>query len=121
MSEKKLTYHEIKERELKVTEKYNDKNIDKYIRLLLLAKKIITEKILWIVSWIPFLIIWGLLYLFGAFKLDLPIIITFFSSHMIYWVFSGKKATQKFIDDVVPELEMVIDAIKEIKEERLKK
>lgn len=121
MSEKKLTYHEIKERELKVTEKYSDKNIDKYIRLLLLAKKIITEKILWIVSWIPFLIIWFLFYIFGLIKIDLPTIITFVISHMIYWAFSGKKATQKFIDDVVPELEMVIDVLIEIKEERLKK
>ncbi len=121
MSEKKLTYQEIKERELKVTEKYNDKNLDKYIRLLLFAKKIITEKILWVVSWIPFLIIWFLLYIIGLIKIDLSTIITFVISHMIYWVFSGKKATRKFIDDVVPELEMVIDVLIEIKEERLKK
>jgi hypothetical protein len=40
---------------------------------------------------------------------------------MIYWVFAGKKSTQKLINDVVPELEMVIDVLIEIKEERLKK
>ena len=87
---------------------------------LLFAKKIITEKILWVVSWIPFLIIWFLLYIIGLIKIDLSTIITFVISHMIYWVFSGKKATRKFIDDVVPELEMVIDVLLEIKEERLK-
>jgi len=121
MGEKKLTYHEIKERELKVVEKYDDKDFDRYIKLLILAKKIFSEKILWVVSFIPFLIIWGVFYLLGAIKLDLPTIFTFVISHMIYWIFAGKKSTQKLINDVVPELEMVIDVIIEIKEERLKK
>jgi len=40
MEEKKLTYHEIKERELKVVEKYDDGDFDRYIKLLILAKKI---------------------------------------------------------------------------------
>ena len=39
MEEKKLTYHEIKERELKVVEKYDDGDFDRYIKLLILAKK----------------------------------------------------------------------------------
>jgi hypothetical protein len=121
MSEKKLTYHEIKERELKVVENYDESDLDRYIKLLILAKKIFSEQVLWVFSWIPFLIIWFLFYIFNLIKIDLPTIITFVISHIIYWVISGKKSTQKFIDDVVPELEMVIDVLIEIKEERLKK
>lgn len=121
MSEEKLTYQEIKEREIKTTELYTDKSLRIYIKFHLMVKRIFTEKILWVMSWIPFSIIWGVFIWFGMFKLDFLTTFIFLISHMIFWKISGKSATQELIDDVVPELEMVIDVLIEIKEERLKK
>ena len=55
------------------------------------------------------------------FELDFLTTFIFLISHMIFWKISGKSATQELIDDVVPELDIVLDVLLEIQEERLKK
>lgn len=121
MSEENLTYQEIKDREYEITANYTDRSLRIYTKFHLIFKKIFTERILWGLSWFFFGLIWGVFIWVGLLNFDLFTIFMFVISHMMYWFFAGKKSTLKVIDDVVPELDMILDALVEIKEERLKK
>jgi len=122
MGKKNITYQEVKEREYKVTQNYTEKDFDRYYKLLVLAKKyVFNVKTLWVLSMIPFFIFPGLFYWIGGLKFHLGDVVVYLIAHMLYWRFVGKKSTDELIDEVMPELNMVIDALDEIKVERLKK
>lgn len=121
MSEENITYQEIKERETKITENYTDRNLRIYTKFHLIFRKIFTEGVLWVFSWLIFGLIWGVFVWSGLLDLDLITIFMFVISHMAYWFFAGRKSTKELLDDISPELDMILDALVEIKEERLKK
>lgn len=122
MSDDNLSYDEIKERERNVTKDYTEKQLMYYYKdLKFLNEVILTEVFLWCLSLIPFGVIWGLFILFGFFKFNLGTLVTFFISHLLYWFFSGKKSTMELLDDTQPELEVAIEVIEEIINERKNK
>jgi len=42
-------------------------------------------------------------------------------SHSIYWFFAGDKSTQKLVDDLQEDVDISLEIIEKVKEERLKK
>lgn len=121
MSEENLTYQEIKERETKITENYSDRHLRIYTKFFLIVRKIFTELVLWGISWLVFGLIWGVFVWSGLLDLDLITIFMFVISHMVYWFFVGRKSAKELVDDISPELDMILDALVEIKKERLTK
>ena len=56
--------------------------------------------------------------LISFFPLDLLTAFMFVLSHFLYWTFKGKKSAKELIDDVGPELDLILKALGEIKEMR---
>lgn len=113
-----MSYEEIKERELETTKDYDIKKISKYIRICKLIRFFYSENFFWIVSFIPFTIIPGIFIYLGFFPLDLTTIFMFLMIHFLYWHFKGRKEVDKLIGDDLPELELVIEVLEDIKKER---
>ena len=112
------TYEEIKKEELETTKGYSDKRLDRYIRLYKVLDKILDVRVLWTISALVFLAIPLTVHLSGiaSFGPVEALIITI--AHYFYWRYKGEKETKKLLDDTVPELEMTLQALHEIKEER---
>lgn len=112
------TYEEIKKEELETTKGYSDKKLDRYIRLYKLLDRILDIRVLWTISALVFLAIPLTVHLSGivSFGPVEALIITI--AHYFYWRYKGEKETKKLLDDTVPELEMTLQALHEIKEER---
>lgn len=122
MSDVKLSYDEIKEREINGTKDYSDKQLINYFKAIKFIRNVIlNETLLWCLTLIPFGIIWWLFILFGFFKFNLETLVTFFISHLIYWFFSGKKSTNELLDNTQPELDIVIEVVEEIIDKRKNK
>ena len=113
------SYEEIKERELETTKEYDVKKISKYIRMCKIVKFFYSENSFWFVSFIPFTVIPGIFIALGLFPLDLPTIFMFLGIHFLYWHFKGRKEAIKLISDDLPELELVIEVLEDIKKERV--
>lgn len=112
------TYEEIKKEEIETTKGYSDKKLDRYIRLYKVLDKILDMRVLWAISALVFLSIPLAVHFLGivSFGAIEALIITI--AHYLYWKHKGEKETRKLLDDTVPELEMVLRALHEIKEER---
>ena len=111
-------YEEIKKEEQETTKGFSDRKLDRYINLCKVLSKILDERVLWTISALSFLAIPLAAHLFGIVSFG-PVDVLFMTiAHFLYWKYKGEKETKKLLDDTVPELEMVIDALHEIKEER---
>jgi len=112
------TYEEIKKEELETTKGFSDKKLDRYIGTYKFLGKILDMKVLWTISALIFLAIPLTVHFLGivSFGAIEALIITI--AHYLYWKYKGEKETQKLLDDTVPELEMTLHALHEIKEER---
>ena len=106
------TYSEIKQEEIKRTEKYTKSDFDKSIKLLKIAKSFFTEGVFFVVSLIPFLI--GIFILKAVFLF--AIILLF--AHLIFY----KKFAKGIYDDkIAPDkknIENVIQVLKDLKSEK---
>lgn len=112
------SYEEIKKEELEGTSKYTNRQFNLYFNFFKVLRLLFTEGFLWVASILVFIGIWSIFYWLGFFQIDLTTIILFVVGHLIYWVLNGKKSTKELIDDVVPELELILKALSEIKETR---
>ena len=112
------SYEEIKKEELEGTSKYTDRQFNLYFKFFKGLRLIFTEGFFWFLSILTFLGIWSIFHWLGFFPIDFLTITMFVVSHFIYWILKGKKSTKELIDDVVPELELILKALGEIKEIR---
>ena len=112
------SYEEIKEEELNVTNKYTDRQFSIYFNFFKILRSFFTEGFLWCISIMIFIGIWSVFYFLGFFPLDSLSAFMFVLSHFLYWVFKGKKSAKELIDDVVPELDLILKSLSEIKEMR---
>jgi hypothetical protein len=112
------SYYEIKDEELEVTEGYSDKKLDRYILICRFIRYIYDEKLFWTVSLLPMIVFPCILNYLGLLPITPIIAIAFIGTHFIYWHFKGKSDVKKMIDDIMPELDMTIDVLEEIREER---
>lgn len=111
-------YEEIKEEELKLTSEYTDKQFNFYFKSFKILRSFFTETFLWCFSIFIFNGIWSVFYWLGLFPMDLLTAFMFVLSHFLYWVFKGEESAKELIDDVVPELDLILKALSEIKEIR---
>jgi len=111
-------YNEIKNEELIVTKHYSDKKLDRYIWNCMFIRKYLNENFFWIISCIPFIIIPGIFILIGFLELDIITILLFIITHLIFWLLKGKKEAIKIISETLPELELTIEVLEDIKKER---
>jgi hypothetical protein len=111
-------YNEIKNKELIVTKHYSDKKLDKYIWNCKFLRKLFGETFFWIISCIPFIIIPGIFILIGFLELDIITVFLFTFSHLLFWLLKGKKEAIKVISETLPELELTIEVLEDIRKER---
>jgi hypothetical protein len=112
------TYDEIKKEEIETTKGFSDKKLDRYIRLYKVLDKIFDMRVLWAISALIFLAIPLTVHFLGIVSFGPVEALVITIAHYLYWRYKGEKETQKLLDDTVPELEMVIEALYEIREER---
>ena len=112
------TYEEIKEETQQTLNGKDSRYIRRYLKLLKVLRSIFSEKVLWVISFIPWLIVPGIIH-FAGFLGFTPIDGLFFLiTHMLYWRFKGSKDTRELIDGNRPEIEMMIQAVEEIIESK---
>ena len=109
---------EIKEEELLTTKDFNDKKLRRYILLCKFIKRAYSEQLFWMVSIIPLFLIPFLFHISGVLPITPIIALIFVLVHFLYWRFSGRKDVRIMIDDIMPEIDMTIKALEEIREER---
>jgi len=112
------SYQEIKNEELVVTKNYSKKNLDRYIWFCKVLRNMFSEKFFWIVSWIPFVVIPGIFIYLGFFELDPITVFMFIASHFLFWFLKGRKDAIKLIDEALPELDLSIEVLEDIRKER---
>jgi hypothetical protein len=112
------TYDEIKEDVKKDLDGKSEKYIKRYLKLLKVLRSIFSEKVLWIISFIPWLIVPGIIHLAGFLGFTPIDGLFFLITHMLYWRFKGNKDTRELIDENRPEVEMMIQAVEEIIESK---
>ena len=112
------SYHEIKEEELITTEKYSNKKLDKYIWNCKFLRKLFSENFFWVISVIPFVIIPGIFILVGFLELDIITFFLFTITHLLFWLLKGKKEAIKVINETLPELDLSIEVLEDIRKER---
>ena len=112
------SYEEIKEEELNVTSKYTDRQFSIYFNFFKILRLFFTEGFLWFISILIFAGIWSVFYFLDFLSLDSLSAFIFVLSHFLYWVFKGKISDKELIDDVVPELDLILKSLSEIKEMR---
>jgi hypothetical protein len=111
------TYNEIKEDVKKDLDGKSEKYIKRYLKLLIILRVIFSEKVLWIISIIPWLIVPCIIHFLGFLVITFNLALFFLIAHMLYWMFKGSKDTNKLIDESSPEIEMMIQVVKEIIDE----
>jgi thiosulfate reductase cytochrome b subunit len=114
------SYQEIKEEELIITENYSNKKLDRYIWLSKTLRKFFNENFLWSISIIPYAVIPSIFVYLGFFKWEPVTIFLFVLVHFLYWTIKGKKDTRKFIEENLPELDISIEVLEDIRKERNK-
>jgi len=112
------SYQEVKNDELIVTKHYSKRKLDRYIWFCMFIRKYLNENFFWIISCIPFIIIPGIFILIGFLELDIITILLFIITHLIFWLLKGKKEAIKIISETLPELELTIEVLEDIKKER---
>ena len=116
---KKLTKQERIDKEYQGLQKYNNDDLIRYEKLIgFIDRYIINEKLWWVLSWLPYMLIWGLFIYFGLFKFELTTLLGLVISHSIYWFFAGKKSTQELANQLQEDNNISLDVILQIKEER---
>lgn len=111
-------YDEIREEELIGTKDYSDKKLNRYIRMSKFVKWAYSERFFWVVSVIPLFVIPFLFHISGALPLTPIIALIFVATHFLYWHFHGRKDVRKMIEDIMPEIDMTIKVLEEIRKER---
>lgn len=111
-------YQEIKEDELIVTKEYSTKDLNRYIWFCKILRKMYSESFFWAISLFPFFIIPGIFIYLGFFGLDIMTVSLFILTHFIYWHLSGRKEVIRIIDETVPELDLTIEVLEDIRKER---
>jgi len=111
-------YHEVKEEELIVTKNFSNKKLDRYIWLAKTLRKFFNENFLWLISIIPYAVIPSVFVYLEFFKWEPVTIFLFVLVHFLYWIIKGKKDARKFIDETVPELDLSIEVLEDIRKER---
>ena len=109
---------EIKEKELITTEKFSTKQLDRYIWFCKFLKKMLTENFFWVISAIPFILFPSVFIWLGFFELNVMTIFLFTIVHFLFWFIKGRKEAIKVIDETLPELEITIDVLENIRKER---
>lgn len=112
------SYQEIKDEELENTKSYSDKKLSRYIKLCKFLAGIMNMRILWCLSIVPFVVINTIFVWIGLFSIDSSTLLFFLFAHLLYWKIYGERETIKFIEDELPELEIVIQVLEDIKKER---
>lgn len=112
------SYEEIKEQELETTKNFTAKQMNRYIRFCKIIRSLHSENFFWLMSFIPFIVIPGIFIALGFFPLDLITIFMFLVIHFLYWHFKGRKDVTELINDDIPELELVIKVLEDIRKER---
>ena len=113
-----MNYHEIKEKELIATENFTSKQLNRYIWFCKFIGKMLTENFFWLISAIPFIIFPSVFIWLGFFNLDVTTVFLFTAIHFLYWVIKAKKEALKIIDETLPELEILIEVLEDIRKER---
>jgi hypothetical protein len=111
------TYEEIKEEARQTLDGKENRYVRRYLKLLKMLRSIFSEKTLWIISFIPWLIVPGIIHFIGLINFTPIDGLFFLITHMIYWRFKGSKDMQELIDGSRPEIEMMIQAVNEIIDE----
>lgn len=112
------SYAEIKIEEIETTKDFTSKQMNRHIKFHKIIKLILSENFFWLISLIPFIIIPGIFITLGFFPLDILTVFMFSIIHFLYWYFKGRKEAQKIINEDLPELELVIEVLEDIKKER---
>jgi hypothetical protein len=112
------TYEEIKKEEIETTKGYSEKKLDRYIRIYKVLDKILDMRVLWTISALIFLAIPLTVHLLGIVSFGPIEALVITIAHYFYWRYKGEKETRKLLDDTVPELELTLQALHEIKEDR---
>jgi|688.fasta_scaffold466184_2 hypothetical protein len=112
------TYQEVKNDELIVTRYYSKRKLDRYIWFCKVLRKLFSETFFWIVSFIPFLAIPSVFIYLGFFKLNIMTVSMFTVLHFLYWFLKGRKEAIKLIDENLPELDLSIEVLQDIRKER---
>lgn len=112
------SYYEIKEEESEVTKDYSEKKLNKYIRICKFIRNMYDERLFWTVSLIPLFVIPMIFHFLGFLPITPIISLIFIASHFLFWQLKGKKEVKKMIDEIMPEINMAIRALEEIREER---
>lgn len=112
------SYAEIKIEEIETTKDFTSKQMNRHILKHKIIKLLISENFFWLISFIPFTIIPGISIALGFFPLDILTVFMFLGIHFLYWYFKGRKEAQKLISEDLPELELVIEVLEDIKKER---
>ena len=117
----KKTIDDIRKEELEKTKFYTDKQMKSYIGTYKFISLFFTEGFLWVVSFIPLIIIPLIAVYVGLFEIDAISILLLLLTHFLYWKFYAKKETDILINEVVPELKMMIQVLEEIRKEKFNK
>ncbi len=112
------SYQEIKEEELITTKNFSNKKLDRYIWLCKFLRKILNENFFWTASLVSYTIIPSIFVYLGFFKWEPVTIFLFVLVHFLYWAIKGKKDVRKFIEEDVPELDLSIEVLEDIRKER---
>jgi hypothetical protein len=106
------TYNEIKQEEVKRTEKYTRSDFDKSIKMLEIIKLFFSEGVFFVISMIPFLI--GIFILKSVFLFAMILLL----AHLIFY----KKFVKGIYDErIAPDkksIENVIQVLKDLKSEK---
>jgi hypothetical protein len=112
------SYQQIKDEELFVTKDYSNKKLDRYIWFCKVLRKMFSEEFFWTMSLIPYAIIPSVFVYLGFFKWEPVTIFLFIAVHFGYWFLKGRKDARKFIDETLPELNLSIEVLEDIRKER---
>jgi Ca2+/Na+ antiporter len=113
-----MNYNEIKEEELIKTEKFSSKQLNRYIWFCKIPEKMLTENFFWVISAIPFILFPSVFIWLGFFELNVMTIFLFTIVHFLFWIIKGRKEALKVINETLPELEILIEVLKDIRNER---
>jgi hypothetical protein len=108
------TYEEIKEEARQTLDGKENRYVRRYLKLLKLLRSIFNEMTLWIISFIPWVIVPSIIHFIGLISFTPIDGLFYLVAHIIYWRFKGSKDMQELIDGNRPEIEMMIQAVEEI-------
>ena len=109
-------YHEIKEAELKFTQKFSNKKLAIYIGFHRALSNLCSDFFFWSLSFIVFML-FPLLFLDNS-----PIAYLFYLFvHLLYWKYWGQNWVKKEMSPLREEIELTIEVLLDIQKERNEK